>query len=165
MSDLGVWRANRLRTVPNAPNPFVKRRERLHAALDCALDAAEIKPFHGDLEQLTLANNDFRRVIFTGKHEQLVLMSLKPGENIGNEIHPDTDQFFRIEQGTAKFTLGNGNEVFSVSDGGGVVVPAGTWHDVRAGKDGVKLYTIYAPPNHPDGTVERTKAEVKKKEG
>jgi len=140
------------------------RRERLHAALDRALDAAEIKPFHGNIEKLTSANNDFRRVIFTGKREQLVLMSLKPGENIGNEVHPDTDQFFRIEQGTAEFTLGNGSEVFSVSDGGGVVVPAGTRHDVRAGKDGVKLYTIYAPPNHPAGTVEQTKAEAEKKE-
>ena len=140
------------------------RRERLHAALDRALDAAEIKPFHGNIEKLTSANNDFRRVIFTGKREQLVLMSLKPGENIGNEVHPDTDQFFRIEQGTAKFTLGNGNEVVSVRDGGGVVVQAGTWHDVQAGKAGVKLYTIYAPPNHPAGTVEQTKAEAEKKE-
>jgi mannose-6-phosphate isomerase-like protein (cupin superfamily) len=107
------------------------RRERLHAAPDRALNGISVKPFHSDLEKLTLTNNDFRRVIFTGRREQLVLMSLKPGENIGNEVHPDTDQFFRIEQGTAEFTLGNGSEVFSVSDGGGVVVPAGTWHDVR----------------------------------
>jgi|WetSurMetagenome_2_1015567.scaffolds.fasta_scaffold383546_2 mannose-6-phosphate isomerase-like protein (cupin superfamily) len=80
-------------------------RERLHAALDRALDAF-VEPFHGDLEKLTAANNDFRHVIFTGRHEQLVLMSLKLGENIGNEVHPGTDQFFRVEQGTAEFSLG-----------------------------------------------------------
>ena len=137
------------------------RRERLHAALDRALDAS-VQPFHGDLEKLTLANNDFRRVIFTGRHEQIVLMSLKPGENIGNEVHPDTDQFFRIEQGTAEFTLGNGREVFELHDGGAAVVPAGTWHDVKAVKGTVKLYTLYSPPNHLAGTVEHTKAEALK---
>ena len=139
------------------------RRERLHQALDYAMNGISIKPFHDDLEKLTRANTDFRRVIFTGKHEQLVLMSLKPGENIGNEVHPSTDQFFRIEQGTAEFTLRNGREVFELHDGGGVVVPAGMWHDVKnAGTLKLKLYTVYAPPNHPAGTVEHTKAEALK---
>ena len=140
------------------------RRERLHAALDRALDAS-VQPFHGDLEKLTLANNDFRRVIFTGRHEQIVLMSLKPGENTGNEVHPSTDQFFRIEQGTAEFTLGNGREVFELHDGGAAVVPAGTWHDVKnVGTLKIKLYTLYSPPNHPAGTVERTKREAAERE-
>lgn len=124
------------------------------------------EPFHGNVEQLTVTNNNFRKVIFTGKHEQLVLMSLLPGENIGNEVHPGTDQFFRIEKGQAKFSLKNGKMVFSASDGEAVVVPAGTYHDVinTSKTEPLKLYTLYAPPNHPAGTVEKTKQEAEKEE-
>jgi len=115
----------------------------------------------GPIEKQTLKNTYFRQVVFTGKHAQLVVMCLQPGEEIGNEVHHNVDQFFRIEQGKAKFVF-NGSEEHLVGDGDAVVVPAGTYHNViNASKRGrVKLYTIYSPPNHPDGTVHKTKAEA-----
>jgi mannose-6-phosphate isomerase-like protein (cupin superfamily) len=115
----------------------------------------------GEIEKLALANADFRVVLFTGKHAQLVLMSLQPGEEIGEEVHADVDQFFRVERGTARFVFGPSEERL-VHDGDAVVVPAKTVHNViNASKtEALKLYTIYSPPNHPDGTVHRTKAEA-----
>ncbi len=115
----------------------------------------------GAIEKQTLKNTYFRQVLFTGTHAQLVVMCLHPGEEIGNEVHPKVDQFFRIEQGKAKFVF-NGNEEHVVGDGDAVVVPAGTYHNViNMSKRGrVKLYTIYSPPNHPDKTVHKTKAEA-----
>ena len=115
----------------------------------------------GSIEKTTLKNKYFRRVLFTGKYSQLVVMSLLPGEEIGNEVHPHVDQFFRIELGKAKFVL-NGNEKHLVQDGGAVVVPAGTYHNVinTSATKPLKLYTVYAPANHPDGTVHKTKAEA-----
>ncbi len=114
----------------------------------------------GAIEKQTLKNTYFRQVLFTGKHAQLVVMCLQPGEEIGNEVHPNVDQFFRIEQGEAKFVF-NGEEHF-VRDGDAVVVPARTYHNViNASKTTeLKLYTIYSPPNHPDGTVHKTKIEA-----
>ena len=111
-----------------------------------------------DIEKKTLANNYFRKVLFTGKHAQLVVMSLKPGEEIGNEVHPKVDQFFRIEQGKAKFVFG-GKEIHLVKAGDAVIVPAGTFHNVvnTSKSEQLKLYTLYSPPNHPDGTIHRTK--------
>lgn len=118
-------------------------------------------PFVGSIEKATEKNNYFRRVLFTGKHEQLVVMSLKPNEEIGREMHPKTDQFFRVEEGKAKFVF-NKNEEHVVGPGGAVVVPAGTYHNVinPSPTKPLKLYTVYAPPNHPDGTVHKTKADA-----
>ncbi len=115
----------------------------------------------GPIEKETEKNNYFRQVLFTGKHSQLVVMSLQPGEEIGNEVHPDVDQFFRIEEGEAKFVF-NGKEEHVVGDGDAVVVPAGTHHNVinASSSKQLKLYTIYSPAEHPDGTVHKTKAEA-----
>lgn len=114
----------------------------------------------GPIEKITEKNKNFRRVLFTGKHAQLVVMALLPKEEIGNEVHKHVDQFFRIEEGRAKFVLDNGGEEHVVGAGGAVVVPAGTYHNVInvSPTKPLKLYTVYAPPNHPDGTVHRTKA-------
>ena len=121
--------------------------------------------YFGSIEKLTLNNNYFRKVMFTGKHAQLVVMCLQPGEEIGNEVHPKVDQFFRIEEGAATFIL-NGSEKHRVKDGGVAIVPAGTFHNVintsKTGK--LKLYTIYSPPNHPDKTIHKTKADAEKAE-
>jgi mannose-6-phosphate isomerase-like protein (cupin superfamily) len=115
----------------------------------------------GPIEKETEKNKYFRQVVFTGKHAQLVLMCLRPAEDIGNEVHPDVDQFFRIEVGKAKIVL-NGREEHVVSAGGAVVVPAGTYHNVinALSTKPLKLYTIYSPPQHPDGTVHKTKADA-----
>lgn len=115
----------------------------------------------GPIEKVTLNNNYFRQVLFTGKFSQLVVMCLQPGEGIGREMHSDVDQFFRIEQGKAKFIFDDKKE-YLAGDGDAVVVPAGTYHNVinvSADKP-LKLYTIYNPPLHPDGTVHKTKAEA-----
>ena len=115
----------------------------------------------GPIEKATEKNKYFRQVLFTGKHLQLVLMSLQPKEEIGNEVHEQVDQFFRIEDGRAKFVL-NGTEEHLVGAGGAVVVPAGTHHNVinTSPTSPLKLYTVYTPPQHPDGTVHKTKAEA-----
>jgi mannose-6-phosphate isomerase-like protein (cupin superfamily) len=112
----------------------------------------------GPIEKTTVKNKYFRRVLYTGKHLQLVVMSLRPKEEIGNEVHKRVDQFFRIEEGRAKFVFG-GKEARLVGAGGAVVVPAGTYHNVinTSPTEPLKLYTIYAPPQHPDGTVHKTK--------
>ena len=117
--------------------------------------------FFGPIEEQALKNKYFRQVLFTGKHCQLVVMSLQPGEEIGNEVHPNTDQFFRIEQGKAKFVL-NGSEEQVAHAGDAVVIPAGTHHNVinTSKSRKLKLYTVYSPPNHPDGTIHKTKAEA-----
>mgnify|MGYP005812440629 CR=1 FL=1 len=118
--------------------------------------------FFGNIEKLTLENKYFRQVLFTGKHAQLVLMCLQGGEEIGNEVHENVDQFFRIEHGEGKFVLNNGAEEHVVHDGDAVIVPAGTYHNViNASKtEPLQLYTVYSPPNHPDGTVHKTKADA-----
>jgi mannose-6-phosphate isomerase-like protein (cupin superfamily) len=115
----------------------------------------------GSIEKQTLENTYFREVLFTGKHSQLVVMCLQVGEEIGDEVHPNVDQFFRIEQGEAKFVL-NENEEHLVREGDAVVVPAQTYHNViNTSKTAqLKLYTIYSPPNHPAGTIHKTKAEA-----
>ncbi len=117
------------------------------------------------IEKKTLANNYFRQVLFTGKHAQLVLMCLQPGEEIGNEVHKKVDQFFRIERGKAIFVF-SGRQKVRAKDGDAVIVPAGTFHNViNASKTAkLKLYTLYSPPNHPDGTVHKTKAAAERAE-
>ncbi|MDO8503126.1 MAG: cupin domain-containing protein [bacterium] len=114
----------------------------------------------GNIEKITLENTFFRQVLFTGPHSQLVAMSLAPGEDIGMEVHPDVDQFFRIEKGQGKAIL-NGEENI-LGDGSAVVVPAGTQHNVvnTSTTEALKLYTIYTPPQHKDGTIHKTKADA-----
>lgn len=121
--------------------------------------------FVGDIEKLTEKNRNFRQVLYTGKFAQLVVMNLKPGEEIGNEVHAKVDQFFRIEEGTAQFVF-NETEKETVKAGGAVIVPAGTFHNViNASKtEPLKLYTVYSPPNHPDGTIHKSKAEAEEAE-
>jgi mannose-6-phosphate isomerase-like protein (cupin superfamily) len=121
--------------------------------------------FVGNIEDLTLQNKYFRQVLYTGKHAQLVVMCLQPGEEIGNEVHDTVDQFFRIEAGEAKFVFG-GKEEHVVHASDAVIVPAGMFHNVinTSAKKQLKLYTVYSPPNHPDGTVHKTKEEAEEAE-
>ena len=113
--------------------------------------------FCDDIEDLTEANEDFRRVLYTGEHLQLVLMTLQPGEEIGEEVHPDRDQFFRIEEGEGAIDI-DGREN-KVQDDIAVIVPAGSRHNVRnTGSEPLRFYTIYGPPEHKDGVVQATKA-------
>ena len=123
-----------------------------------------MKGFNANIEKLTLENSNFRQVLYTGKHSQLVLMSLKPKEEIGMEIHPDNDQFFRFEKGTGKCVI-DGNE-YEVSDGAAIVVPAGAEHNVInvSDSENLKLYTIYSPAHHKDGIVRATKEEAQANE-
>jgi len=120
-----------------------------------------MKPYVASLEKISLKNDNFREVLFTGDHAQLVTMCLQPGEEIGREIHTGIDQFFRIEEGEAKFVFGSG-ETHVVHAGDAVVVPSGTFHNVlNASKvNPLRLYTLYSPPQHPAGTVQRTKEEA-----
>lgn len=114
-----------------------------------------------NIERATLENQDYRRVLFTGKHTQLVLMMLRPGEEIGLETHGGHDQFIRVEEGTGYVQLGK--ERHDLSDGSAVVIPSGTAHNVvnSSRTQPLRLYTLYSPPEHPDGTVQRTKADEK----
>jgi mannose-6-phosphate isomerase-like protein (cupin superfamily) len=122
-------------------------------------------PYVVDIEEATKRNNNFRTALWTGRHMQVTLMSLKPGEDIGLEVHPDVDQFLRVEQGQGIVRMGrrrnNLNIVRRIDDGTAIMVPAGTWHNVEnTGNRPLKLYSIYAPPEHPRGTVHVTKAEA-----
>jgi Mannose-6-phosphate isomerase len=120
----------------------------------------------GSIENVTLNNPFFRQVLFTGEHSQLVVMCLQPGEDIGDEVHHDTDQFFRIEHGEAKFVFDE-KEEHRAGNGDAVIVPAGTYHNVinTSSSGTLRLYTIYSPPNHPPGTVHKTKADAMAAEG
>jgi mannose-6-phosphate isomerase-like protein (cupin superfamily) len=123
-----------------------------------------MKGYIGNIEKLTLANEYFRQVLFTGTYCQLVLMTLKPTEEIGSEVHSNVDQFFRVESGEGKVVM-DGEEK-AVGDGDAFIVPAGTEHNVvnTSSDKPLKLYTIYSPPNHKDGTVHKTKEEAMKDE-
>lgn len=123
-----------------------------------------MKGFCNNIEKETLENNNFRKVLYTSKHSQLVLMSLKPNEEIGMEVHEDNDQFFRFEQGNGKCII-DGNE-YKVEDGSAVVVPAGAQHNVinTSSTDDLKLYTIYSPAHHKDGIIRTTKEEAESNE-
>lgn len=118
-----------------------------------------MKSFISEIENLTKENRDFRRVLYTGPNLQLVLMSIRPGEEIGEETHEHTDQFFRVEEGRGEVWMdGHGT---AIEDGMVVVVPAGIRHNLKnTGDEPLQLYTLYAPPQHADGTVHRTKAEA-----
>jgi mannose-6-phosphate isomerase-like protein (cupin superfamily) len=116
--------------------------------------------YSDNIEELTLENTYFRKVLFTGNHSQLVLMALKPGEDIGMETHPDNDQFFRIESGVGKAVV-DGQE-YELKDGVAVVVKSGSEHNIIniSETEMLKLYTIYSPAHHPDGTIHKTKEEA-----
>jgi len=119
----------------------------------------------GDIQEATLQNPNFRTVLFTGRQMQLTVMRLAPGEEIGVEMHDDTDQFLRVEEGRAVVTFGPSKdeiaETHHIEDDWAVIVPCGTWHNVVNEGDGeLKLYSLYAPPEHPDGTVHPTKADA-----
>lgn len=118
------------------------------------------KGFKINIEKETLENDNFRKVLYTAENSQLVLMSLKPNEDIGIEIHNENDQFFRFEKGNGKVVI-NGNE-YEVSDGDAVVVPKGAEHNVsnNSSTEDLKLYTIYSPAHHKDGVVRKTKEEA-----
>ena len=118
-----------------------------------------MKGFIDDIEKRTEDNRAFRRVLYTGKHMQLVLMSLQPGEDIGEEIHDEVDQFFRVEQGKGEVLIdGRTTKVESAT---AIIVPAGARHNIRnTGEKPLQLYTLYAPPEHEDGTVQVTKADA-----
>ncbi len=118
-----------------------------------------MKGFVADIEELTTRNANFRQVLYTGENLQLVLMSLKPGEEIGEEVHEDRDQFFRIEAGEGEVWIdGKKNQV---KDDDAIVVPAGARHNVvNTGAQALKLYTVYGPPEHKDGTLHRTKKDA-----
>jgi len=117
--------------------------------------------FIENIEKKTLRNENFREVLFTAPHSQLVVMTLKAGEEIGNEVHEENDQFIRFESGEGKVVLDN-KEEHAVSDGYAMVVPAGTWHNVInvSPEKPLKLYTVYSPPHHKPGTIHKTKAEA-----
>ncbi len=118
-----------------------------------------MKGFHDDIEKLTTGNADFRRVLYTGKHLQLVLMTLPAGCDIGAEVHEDRDQFFRFEDGSGEVDIDD--NTYKVGDGSGIIVPAGARHNVRnTGDAPLKLYTLYGPPEHVDGLVQATKADA-----
>jgi len=119
-----------------------------------------MKGYVTSIEKETEKNADFRRMLYTGKHSQLVLMNIKPGEEIGEETHEDVDQFFRFERGEGKVTI---NDVeHSIKDGDAVIVPAGARHNVinTSKRANLKLYTIYSPPEHQDGVVRHTRKEA-----
>jgi len=122
-----------------------------------------MKGFVADIEDLTEKNSDFRRVLYTGKNLQLVLMSLRPGEQIGEEVHDDRDQFFSIEQGEGEVWI-DGKKA-KAEDDVAIVVPAGARHNIKnTGDKPLRFYTLYAPPEHRDGTVHATRADAERAE-
>ena len=117
-----------------------------------------------DIEQATLDNEHFRQVLFTGSQLQLTVMTIPPGGEVGLEMHEGLDQFIRVESGSAEVTLGrtkdSRDETHQVSDDWAAIIPGGTWHNVvNTGDEPLKLYSLYSPPEHPDGTVHETKAD------
>ncbi len=123
-----------------------------------------MKGFHANIEQDTIANDNFRKVVYTGKHCQLVLMSLQPREDIGLEVHNENDQFFRFDAGSGQVVIDD--NTYEVTDGSAIIVPAGAQHNVinTSQTESLKLYTIYSPAHHKDGIVRATKAEAEANE-
>ncbi|MGI9042660.1 MAG: cupin domain-containing protein [Gemmatimonadaceae bacterium] len=118
-----------------------------------------MKGYLTNIEEDTLTNDDYRRVLFTGEHTQLVLMTIQPGDDIGREKHEGHDQFIRIESGTGELLMDG--RVQPVSDGSAFIIPSGIEHNVTntSADEPLRLYTLYSPPEHPDGTVQRTKQD------
>jgi len=133
----------------------------LGSGLGYAADSkvARMKGFVGDIEAMTEANSDYRRVLYTAAQMQLVMMALQPGEEIGEETHEDGAQFIRVEKGNGEVWI-DGTRT-QIESGTGIVVPAGARHNIiNTGKEPLKLYTLYAPPEHIEGTVQTTKADA-----
>ena len=123
-----------------------------------------MKGFKTDIENDTLGNNNFRKVLYSGSHLQLVLMSLNAGEEIGEEVHHDNDQFFRFESGNGKCIIDGNN--YTVTNGDVIIIPAGAKHNIinTDSNAELKMYTIYAPPHHKDGIVRATKKDAENNE-
>jgi mannose-6-phosphate isomerase-like protein (cupin superfamily) len=123
-----------------------------------------MKGFNANIEQAALENTNFRKVLYSAKHCQLVLMSLKPNQEIGMEVHTENDQFFRFEKGLGKVII-DGNE-YEVGDGSAIIVPCGAQHNVinTSAAEELKLYTIYSPAHHKDGIIRATKEEAEASE-
>jgi len=122
-------------------------------------------PYVTNINRTTLANADYRKTIWTGKYLQSTVMSIPPGTDVGLEVHPSTDQFLRIEQGSGVAMMGPSQKKLNyrqpVKNDSAIFVPAGTWHNVvNTGRVPLRIYTIYAPPHHPPGTVHKTKAQA-----
>jgi mannose-6-phosphate isomerase-like protein (cupin superfamily) len=127
------------------------------------------KPFTINLEKATKQNTTYRTALWTGKHLQLTLMCIKVGEDVGLEMHPDVDQFFMLEEGKGQILMGNSqnnlNYKMPVYENYAFIVPAGTWHNfINTGNKSAKLFTIYAPPEHPFGTIHKTKKDAEEQE-
>jgi mannose-6-phosphate isomerase-like protein (cupin superfamily) len=138
--------------------------EKVSATHDHLADMGK-KPWVVDIEEATIDNRNYRAAIWSGEYMQLVLMSIKPGEHIDLEVHEDHDQFIRIEQGEARIRMGESEDNLTfdenVSDDWVIMIPAGYWHEVRnTGNNDLKLYTLYAPSEHPEGTVQETYEEA-----
>jgi mannose-6-phosphate isomerase-like protein (cupin superfamily) len=123
------------------------------------------KPHVVDIDELTVDNTNYRTTHWTGSHLQLTLMSIPPGGDIGLEVHPDNDQFLRLEQGRGRCQMGATRDALTfdeqVGDGWAIFVPAGMWHNVtNIGDEDMRLYALYGPPHHPHGTVHPTKADA-----
>jgi mannose-6-phosphate isomerase-like protein (cupin superfamily) len=136
-----------------------------HVQADFRREERKMLGWVGEIEQATVDNTTFRTVIFTGKHTQLTVMSIAAGEDIGREVHHDRDQFIRIEQGRERVEFSKSaegvDETHDVEADWAVIVPAGIWHNVINTSDGeLKLYSLYSPPEHPDGIVHVTKADA-----
>lgn len=123
----------------------------------------------GDIEQATRWNRTFRTVVFTGEHAQLTVMRIRPGEDIGREVHLETDQFLRIEEGRARVEFGAApdttDETYDVEEGWAIIVPAGVWHNViNTGSGELRLFSLYAPPQHAAGTIHFTRSDAEEAE-
>jgi len=120
-----------------------------------------MKGYVTNIEKTTTENTDYRRVLYTAKNTQLVVMNIQPGDEIGNEVH-ELDQFIRVEEGRGKAILNNGENEYELEDDFAIIIPAGSWHNIiNTGDRELKLYTLYSPPEHKDGTVHKTKADEK----
>ena len=158
--------------MPNRPDPYNQYSNQYTSYENPTMPGIPMRvtdygpePFVINIEEATKQNNNFRTAIWTGNHLQVTLMSIKVGEDIGLEIHPNVDQFLRVEQGQGLVRMGRRKDMLDfqayVRDGFAIMVPAGTWHNViNTGNIPLKLYSIYAPPQHPHGTVHVTKADA-----
>lgn len=120
-----------------------------------------MRGFATNIEEDTLSNEDYRRVIFTGHHTQLVLMTIAPGEEIGRETHEGHDQFIRVEEGSGEALMDG--QIYPLTDGTALVIPSGVEHNIAntSAESPLRLYTLYSPPEHPEGTVQHTKSDEK----
>lgn len=147
------------------PNPYAPYYQQMRPTNYIDLKDHGPKPFVVDIEEASKQNTAFRTALWTGKHLQVTLMSIGVGEDIGLEVHPNLDQFIRIESGQGIVRMGDRKDRLDfearVSDDYAIIIPAGKWHNlINTGRTPIKLYSIYAPPQHPHGTVHRTKADA-----